>query len=148
MPCEHRPVVSHKELAEVAVAECGTKCSKTLLQDLGPVRHEEQRQIAVRFLPQPRVVERGDDRLPGAGSRDNQVAPMPVRALGCKCIERLFLMRIRAEPQSTRKQIATLVATYPRLQEALALVLFELSVIPVLLERREELFEDRLVIDS
>ena len=53
--------------------------AQALLEDLLPVRHEQQTQIAV-VVAQPLVVQRGNDGLARSGRGDNEVleSVMPV----------------------------------------------------------------------
>jgi hypothetical protein len=92
-------VPSDELLAERPVAQHLAVGAPRLLQDLAPVR-DEQQPVPRQGLPQPVVVQGGDDCLPRAGRRDDEVAVAAVHGpLRLECLKDLRLVRVRTHLQ-------------------------------------------------
>ena len=79
------------ELAEVARSQHLAERAEALLQDLLPMRHEQQARIGLQAsVAQALVVQRRDDGLAGSGGGDDQVLPAAVSlALGVQLLQHL-----------------------------------------------------------
>ena len=103
-----------EQLAEGAVAQDVPERRQALPQDLLAVRDEEQR-VDLAGVMQPPVVERGDDRLTGAGRHHDQVAlPAVDVPLGLQLVQDLALVALW--PDVERRELDRQVgrATCPR----------------------------------
>jgi hypothetical protein len=141
-----RPISVHVQLAKRSLAQHLPEGAEALAQQLLPVRHEQQAQVS-ELVPQPPVIERGDDGLAGArGSDDEGAEPMVALALHREPLENLALVRKRDDVDGGElKRIGRGRRRHgdvEPLRVPCGVVGFEVRFLPVAVERRLELLED------
>src|SRR3954471_18574496 len=105
MPPLVGPVTVHVQFAEFSRPQDLPKCPEALLENLLPMRHKQQAQIAVP-VTQTFVVQCGDDGLASSCSRDYEVleAVMPI-ALYSELLEHLALMWPGFDVQEEKRRL-------------------------------------------
>ena len=148
-----RHLAADQRLAEAAVAHDLPERRQALPQDLLLVRDEEQR-VDLPGAVQPPVVQRGDDRLAGAGRHHHQVAVPAVHLpLGVQVGQDLRLVRVRPHVQvgdlrSASPRAAPRCSAWRSRSASLpGVVRLERRVVPVVLERGGERVDDVRLLD-
>ena len=104
----------HVELTEVRVGQNLAIGAQGLLQDLAPVRDEEQSRKCRSVGGQATVVERSDDGLAGTRRRHQEI-PMTAMddALDLELVEHLLLVRVRTHLEARESQGHPVVESLP-----------------------------------
>jgi hypothetical protein len=123
----------HPQLAEGVVAERVAEGGQALGEQLLAMGHEQQASPA-ELARQPRVVDRGHDRLAGAGRRDQEVLVVTLLARHRDLLEQALLERLEAELDGAQHDLRRGVVARHLRQEDLAVVGLEVAAVPVGLE--------------
>jgi len=89
-------VAAHKQLAEIGVFQHRPEGVQALLQNLLPMRHEQQPAGVTRMLfAETLVIQCGNHSLSGSGSSHYKVSVVPSHGAFCfQLIQNLLLVRI------------------------------------------------------
>ncbi len=147
MPPTLRPETGDQQLPETSVGEHLAVGAQPLLEDLAAVGDEQQAGPASGLGGEVLVVERGDDRLAGAGGGHQQVAvPLVHLTFGLERLQHLLLMRPGTHSQARDGQRPGLAVASRGLVEGAVEPLavgrgvgLERRVVPVAVEGRREL---------
>ena len=150
MTTRPRAFATDEPLAESWFAQHELEDLLALPEDFVPVGDEEEG-VTLSFFAQSLEVEGRDPCLAGSGGSDDEIAAMLALALRLKRLERHGLMGLRCDVHQQRN-IEAVVRQAPvtlpgqcavePFGVASGFVVLELRLLPVLLERRREAFDD------